>query len=73
MPVAFAHDVPFQADLVSAIRAIRPTVLVGVSTLAGAFTEEVVKLMAGRGRGARGLGFGVKGLQSRVWGLWFGI
>mmetsp|Transcript_6484 Transcript_6484/g.9940 ORF Transcript_6484/g.9940 Transcript_6484/m.9940 type:complete len:510 (-) Transcript_6484:359-1888(-) len=44
--VAFAHDVPFQADLVSAIRAIRPTILVGVSTLASAFTEEVVKLMA---------------------------
>ena len=43
---AFAHDVPFQPDLMSAIRAIRPTVLIGVSTIAGAFTEEVVKTMA---------------------------
>jgi malic enzyme len=38
---AFAHDVPFQPDLMSAIRAIRPTVLIGVSTIAGAFNEEV--------------------------------
>lgn len=44
--VAFAHDVPYQPDLMSAIEAIRPTVLVGVSTIAGAFTEEVVKKMA---------------------------
>eukprot|EP00227_Mantoniella_beaufortii_P016774 CAMPEP_0197588670 /NCGR_PEP_ID=MMETSP1326-20131121/9870_1 /TAXON_ID=1155430 /ORGANISM="Genus nov. species nov., Strain RCC2288" /LENGTH=506 /DNA_ID=CAMNT_0043153519 /DNA_START=81 /DNA_END=1601 /DNA_ORIENTATION=+ len=43
--VAFAHDVAYQADLLSAIRAIRPTALIGVSTMAGAFTEEVVRLM----------------------------
>ncbi|KAG1657236.1 hypothetical protein FOA52_000439 [Chlamydomonas sp. UWO 241] len=42
----FAHDVPFCGDLASAVRAIRPSVLIGVSTVAGAFTEEVVRLMA---------------------------
>lgn len=41
----FAHDVPPQRDLKSAIRALRPTALIGVSTIAGAFDQEVVEAM----------------------------
>ena len=44
--IAFAHDVPFQPDLRSAIDAVRPTALIGVSTVAGAFDEDVVRAMA---------------------------
>jgi malate dehydrogenase (oxaloacetate-decarboxylating)(NADP+) len=43
--VAFAHDVEYQPDLLSAINAIKPTALIGVSTIGGAFTEDVVKRM----------------------------
>ena len=43
--VAFAHDVQFQPDLLSAIDAIKPTALIGVSTIGQAFTEDVVKRM----------------------------
>ncbi|GBG68541.1 hypothetical protein CBR_g3085 [Chara braunii] len=43
--IPFAHDIPYQPSLVEAVRAIRPTVLIGVSTSAGAFTKEVVELM----------------------------
>ncbi len=42
----FAHDAPPQADLLSAIRALRPTALVGVSTKPRAFTQEVVEEMS---------------------------
>lgn len=41
----FAHDVPFCSDLKAAIKALRPTALVGVSTIAGAFDREVVEAM----------------------------
>jgi len=41
----FAHDVPPQPDLLATICAVRPTALVGVSTVAGAFTREVVEAM----------------------------
>ncbi|GBG68534.1 hypothetical protein CBR_g3078 [Chara braunii] len=44
--VAFAHDIPFQPSLLEAVKAIRPTAIIGVSTIAGAFTEEIVRLMA---------------------------
>ena len=44
--IAFAHDVPYQPDLLSAIEAIKPTILIGVSTIAGAFDEAVVRKMA---------------------------
>ena len=43
--VAFAHDVEYQPDLLSAISAVKPTALIGVSTIGGAFTEDVVKAM----------------------------
>ena len=41
----FAHNVPFCADLKSAIRQLRPSVLIGVSAQPDSFDEEVVKLM----------------------------
>lgn len=43
---AFAHDVPFCADLKAAIRQLRPSVLIGVSAQPKEFDEEVIKLMA---------------------------
>ncbi|MDX1662137.1 MAG: NAD-dependent malic enzyme [Gemmatimonadota bacterium] len=42
----FAHDHPFLDDLEEAVRAIEPTVLIGVSGQGGAFTEPVVRAMA---------------------------
>ena len=44
--IAFAHDVPYQPDLSAAIDAIKPTVLIGVSTIHGAFDETIVRKMA---------------------------
>eukprot|EP00878_Enallax_costatus_P000281 GHUV01000353.1.p1 GENE.GHUV01000353.1~~GHUV01000353.1.p1 ORF type:complete len:585 (+),score=89.41 GHUV01000353.1:46-1755(+) len=41
----FAHDVEFCPDLKSAIKALKPTALVGVSTIANAFDEDVIKAM----------------------------
>lgn len=41
----FAHDLPWQPDLISAVTALKPTVLIGVSTVPGAFNEEVVRTM----------------------------
>jgi malate dehydrogenase (oxaloacetate-decarboxylating)(NADP+) len=43
-PYAHAHE-PV-ADLASAVRALRPTALLGLSTQHGAFTEEVLRAMA---------------------------
>lgn len=42
----FAHDIPFCADLKSAVATIKPTVLIGVSTVAGAFSAEIIEMMA---------------------------
>ncbi|MEW5303428.1 MAG: hypothetical protein WDW36_006121 [Sanguina aurantia] len=42
----FAHDVSPQSTLLAAIKALRPTSLIGVSTSTGAFTEAVVSAMA---------------------------
>jgi malate dehydrogenase (oxaloacetate-decarboxylating)(NADP+) len=42
----FAHDHPPIADLAAAVEAIRPTVLVGASGQAGAFTAPVLAAMA---------------------------
>lgn len=36
----FAHRVPFINDLESAVRSLKPTALIGVSTQAGAFTPK---------------------------------
>jgi malate dehydrogenase (oxaloacetate-decarboxylating)(NADP+) len=42
----FAHDAAPQTDLLSAIKAIRPTALVGVSTMPKAFNQQVVEEMS---------------------------
>lgn len=44
--LAFAHDVEFLPDLLSAIHAFKPTAIIGVAGQARMFTEEVVKAMA---------------------------
>ncbi|MBK9519057.1 MAG: NAD-dependent malic enzyme [Anaeromyxobacter sp.] len=42
----FAHDAAPQADLLSAIKALRPTALVGVSTMSKAFNQAIVEEMS---------------------------
>eukprot|EP00898_Chlorokybus_atmophyticus_P003081 jgi/Chlat1/3774/Chrsp259S00288 len=42
----FAHDVPFEKDLLSAVKSLKPTALIGVSAQPRAFTKEVVQAMA---------------------------
>ncbi len=42
----YAHDVTPSADLLETVKAIKPTVLIGVSTQGGAFGQEIVKEMA---------------------------
>ena len=42
----FAHDVPACKTLLEAIRQVRPTVLIGVSTQAGSFDGEVLAAMS---------------------------
>ena len=42
----FAHEHPFLRDLGSAVEALHPTALIGVSGQAGAFTEPIVRSMA---------------------------
>jgi malate dehydrogenase (oxaloacetate-decarboxylating)(NADP+) len=44
--VRYAHDFKQIPDFLSAVRALQPTVIVGVSTVGGAFTREVVELMS---------------------------
>ena len=43
--IPFAHDVSFVPDLITAVKVYKPTVLVGVSTQAGAFSEQVIHAM----------------------------
>lgn len=43
--VAFAKDMEPQKDLVKILKEIRPSVLIGSSTVGGAFTEQVIKTM----------------------------
>ena len=42
----FAHDCPHIASLAEAVRVLKPTALIGVSTVRGAFTQQVVQQMA---------------------------
>eukprot|EP00793_Prasinoderma_coloniale_P004023 PRCOL_00006865-RA len=44
--VAYAHPLPFVRTLLEAVHAVRPTVLVGVSTKRGAFTPDVLRALA---------------------------
>lgn len=42
----YAHDHPETSTLIDAVRSVRPTVLIGTSTTAKAFTQEVIEHMA---------------------------
>ena len=41
----YAHDYPFQKDLLSAVEAIKPTAIIGVSGQPQTFTPEIIKAM----------------------------
>jgi malate dehydrogenase (oxaloacetate-decarboxylating)(NADP+) len=41
----FAHDVPYEPNLLAAVKALKPSVLIGVSTITGAFSKEVLEVM----------------------------
>eukprot|EP00010_Vexillifera_abyssalis_P006315 CAMPEP_0201546096 /NCGR_PEP_ID=MMETSP0173_2-20130828/2479_1 /ASSEMBLY_ACC=CAM_ASM_000268 /TAXON_ID=218659 /ORGANISM="Vexillifera sp., Strain DIVA3 564/2" /LENGTH=531 /DNA_ID=CAMNT_0047954685 /DNA_START=127 /DNA_END=1722 /DNA_ORIENTATION=+ len=41
----YAHDVAFQPNLIEAVRALRPTAIIGVSAQPQTFTQEVIKTM----------------------------
>ena len=43
---AYAHPAKATKDLLAAVGAVKPTILIGVSTTGGAFTEPVVRAMA---------------------------
>ncbi len=42
----YAHDFPHVPDFVSAVHALEPTAIIGVSTIPKAFSEEVIEAMA---------------------------
>jgi len=44
--VPYAHDHPTANSLLDAVKALRPTALIGVAAVGGAFTEEVVRAMS---------------------------
>lgn len=64
----FAHDVPPCATLLEAVRRLHPTVLIGVSTIAGAFDAEVLQVRR-RGRGRVALGERLRQYRSLLAGL----
>jgi len=41
----YAHDYPFHKDLLSAVEAVRPTAIIGVSGQPNTFTPEIIKAM----------------------------
>ena len=42
----YAHDYPFHKDLLSAVNAVKPTVIIGVSGQPGTFTPDILKAMS---------------------------
>ena len=44
--VPFAHEGPTCRTLIEAVRELKPTAIIGVSTIPQAFTEEVLRTMA---------------------------
>ncbi|KAF5825202.1 hypothetical protein DUNSADRAFT_13750, partial [Dunaliella salina] len=43
---AFAHDTPYCKTFLEAVRLLKPVAIIGVSTIAGSFNEEVLREMA---------------------------
>ncbi|MBS1550447.1 MAG: NAD-dependent malic enzyme [Bacteroidetes bacterium] len=43
----FTHDHEPVADFADAVRQLRPTAIIGVSTIGGAFTKEIIEIMSG--------------------------
>ena len=43
---AYAHDADFQPDMLTAVRAVKPTALIGVAGQSGGFCEEIIREMA---------------------------
>ncbi|MGB5218323.1 MAG: NAD-dependent malic enzyme, partial [Smithella sp.] len=43
----YAHDFPFHQDLFSAVQALKPTTIIGVSGQPGTFTPEIIQAMGG--------------------------
>lgn len=43
--VPFAKDLPETKDLLDVVKSVRPGALIGASTVGGAFTHEIIKLM----------------------------
>jgi malate dehydrogenase (oxaloacetate-decarboxylating)(NADP+) len=43
--LAYAHEAPFAPDFISALRAVQPTAIVGVSTTPKSFDREVIETM----------------------------
>ena len=42
----FAHDYPFEPDFLSAVKSLKPTAIIGVSTIPKTFNQEVIQTMA---------------------------
>jgi malate dehydrogenase (oxaloacetate-decarboxylating)(NADP+) len=42
----YAHDYPFHKDLLSAVEAVKPTAIIGVSGQPGTFTPDILKAMS---------------------------
>jgi len=40
----FAHDIPYQKTLLDAVLKFQPTALIGVSTMRGAFSAQVIEV-----------------------------
>jgi len=43
--LSYAHEYPFHKDLLSAVEAVKPTAIIGVSGQPGTFTPEIIKAM----------------------------
>ena len=61
---SYAHDHEAAGDFISAVRMLRPTGIIGVSASGGAFTPEVLRLMAGNN--ARPIIFALSNPTSRA-------
>ncbi|CAM9620888.1 unnamed protein product [Chrysoparadoxa australica] len=46
--VRYAQDIPYLPDLETAVKELKPTVLVGVSTISKAFTQSIIEDMSAR-------------------------